>query len=212
MKARLSIVSPAMNTGLAMARRLLARRLALALVLLLVAGAEGRAASWSLRTPGGVGDGGPAISAEAYSHSGEARLSVGCTADGLLYSALELVGRETVASSLRVEYRVDGRNVISAGWPVHPREGALLLYQSNDVYLHEFARRLMRGNRLRLTVELLAPLRVSLDGSRDAISAVLTRCDRAGGGEGGDETPPEDEAGDSGAARDGPGEPTSLTR
>lgn len=183
-------------------------RLALTLALLVSAGSEGRAASWSVRTPGGGA--GPAIVAEAYSRSGEARLTVGCTNAGLLYSALELVGHETVASSLRVVYRVDGRNAIAAGWPVHPRDGALLLYQSNDVYLQEFARRLMRGSRLRLTVELLAPLTVSLDGSRDAISAVLAHCGSAGGGEGEDESPQQDNGADPDG--NGPGEPTPLTR
>ncbi|NBC31972.1 MAG: hypothetical protein GVY13_04785 [Alphaproteobacteria bacterium] len=194
--------------------------LAAALLATLWLAAEGRAASWSLRAPGGPGGGGPSIAAEAYSRSGEARLAVGCTENGLLFSSLDYVGYETVAERLRVAYRVDGRNVIAAPWPVEPREGTLLLYQSNDVYLQEFARRLMRGNWLRLEVELLPPLTFALDGSRDAIAAVLDRCGRPGdadGGEGHGEPPPDNgdgrgDGGGNGEGRPGPGDPTPLTR
>lgn len=184
------------------------------LVLATVIGTESRAATWSLRAPGGAGDGVPAVAAEAYSRSGEARLAVGCTGQGLLFSSLEYVGYETVASTLRVVYRVDGRNEIAARWPVEPRDGTLLLYQSNDVYLQEFARRLMRGNWMRLEVEVLPPLTFSLDGSRDVIAAVLNRCGRPG-----EEGREEESGGEEGSTpRDGngggtgPSEPTPLTR
>lgn len=146
---------------------------ALGLGLILAAGPAG--AGWEVHERA-LGDGdGLAVAAEAFALSGEARVSVGCRPDGLRFVALDYVGYRTGADALRVLYRVDSRNAIGALWPT-AEHSVLRIYNSDPVYVAEFARRTMAGWRLNLDVELLPELEFSLRGSHRAISAALARC------------------------------------
>jgi|GEM_PF-2023766 len=146
---------------------------ALGLALTLPAGPA--AAGWEVHEHA-LGDGdGMAVAAEVFSDSGEARVSVGCRPDGMRFVALDYVGYRTVADALRVLYRVDSRNPIASLWPT-AEHTVLRVYNTDPVYVDEFARRTMAGWRLTLDVELLPELEFSLRGSRRAITAALTRC------------------------------------
>ena len=177
--------------------------------------ATGRASAWDIRAPSAVPERGPILAADSYALSGDARLSFGCTANGVLFAGLHYVGYETVASALRVAYRVDGRNEIAVRWLVEPRDTELLLYSSNPVYVHELARRVMRGNWLNLSVELLPRLRFSLAGSSRTVSQVLDLCGNSAG-DPGDPFAPDDQTAEAEAGTPGagphrqPGDPTPL--
>ena len=122
---------------------------------------------------------GATIVAETFARTGDARLVVGCTAERLQYTSLEYLGYDSAADSLTVRYRVDGRNPIDALWPREPTFNALLLYNSNQTFVREFARRVAEGNWLVIDVEVLPTLRFNLRGSRDAVEAVAAWCDDA---------------------------------
>lgn len=146
-----------------------------------MAPADGRASAWEFREQGGMDETPPMMSADAFAHSGNARMSIGCTPAGLLYASLDYIGYETASSALRVAYRVDGWNEITTRWIVEPRDSELLLYSTSTVYLQELSRRAINGSWLTLTVELLPPLRFSLSGSDNPITRVLEQCGNRGG-------------------------------
>ena len=159
--------------------RTLVRHIGCCLVAALVglgASVDSRAAAWELREQVEVGEARVVLTADAFARSGAARLSLGCTAGGLLYASLDYVGYDTASSALRVAYRVDGRNEISTRWRVEPRDSELLLYSTSPVYLQELSRRVIDGSWLVLSVELLPPLRFSLSGSQDPVTQVLDHC------------------------------------
>ncbi len=152
--------------------------------------AAGRAgAGWEVHERALADGDGLAVAAEVFAASGEARVSVGCRPDGMRFVALDYVGYRTGADALRVLYRVDSRNAIGALWPT-AEHSVLRIYNSDPVYVAEFARRTMAGWRLSLDVELLPELEFSLRGSHRAISAALARCREI------NDAPPEEEGED----------------
>jgi hypothetical protein len=150
-----------------------ARALTLVIALALPAGPA--AAGWEVHEHALLEGDGMRVAAEAFSASGEARVSVGCQPNGIRYVALDYVGYRTLAEALRVHYRVDSRNAIASLWPTAAHT-VLRVYNSDPVYVDEFARRTMAGWRLTMDVELLPQQSFSLRGSRRAITAALDRC------------------------------------
>jgi hypothetical protein len=189
-------------------------RLPLCLAAFLLLAAPARA-EWTVAEMPVEEDGASALAAETYSASGEARLAVGCTAEDVLYVGIEYVGHATTADQLRVAYRVNGGGSIQGRWPTSPAMGSLRVYNTIPVYVDEMVRRLRRGSRMTVDIELLPRLAFDLAGSDDAITRVMQRC----GGEtpstvlDPDETEPDGTGRDESEGGNGPpspGEPTPL--